>query len=326
MQLLRPSPSNVPYGLRAMKMIALAGASGVVTPAVANMLGGAQRVLLATDIPLEPLPPIEAPELARAFAGEGADGGRALATQLVQGMLMVSLADGPPTRAQMALIDGFAEALGVEGPELRTMRLLADEHMLFFRLHFLRHSHIGRLAAQGIREHGLLAPLHGFLMMRGLAEDRALAERYHALASLPEGTLGRAFLAYIEANHFSVPGDKGGFPEIGIWHDFGHVLTGYHTDPEGELQMAAFQAGYMKTKPIFMLLFAAITFSAGINVTPLPQSHDHGIFARPGLMERVLHALERGSKVNVDLSDHWDHWQWVDKPVEEVRAALGLAA
>jgi hypothetical protein len=308
-----------------MKMIALAGASGAITPSVANMLGGAQRVLLATDLPLEPLAPIAADELAAAFGDGAGSDAKALATQLVQGMLMVSLADGPPTKDQMALIDRFAEALGVEGPELATMRLLADEHMLFFRLHFLRHSHIGRLMAQGVREHGLLAPLRGFLMMRGHAEDRELAARYHALAALPEGTLGRAFLAYIEDNHFAVPGAKGGFPEIGIWHDFGHVLTGYRTDAEGELQIAAFQAGYMKSKPIFMLLFAAITFSAGINVTPLPQSSEPGIFERPGLMERVLHALERGSKVKVDLSDHWDHWQWVDKPVEEVRAALGIA-
>jgi ubiquinone biosynthesis protein Coq4 len=163
-------------------------------------------------------------------------------------------------------------------------------------------------------------------MMRGLVQDRALAARYRALALLPEGTLGRAFLAYLEANRFSVPGDRRGFPELVIWHDFGHVLTGYGTDAEGELQMAAFQAGYMKSKPIFMLLFVALTFSAGINVAPLPQRSDHHIFERPGLIERMLHAFELGSKVNVDLSDHWDHWQWIDRPVDEVRTALGIGA
>lgn len=323
MRLIRPPADKAPFGLRALKMVAMASEAHSITPAVQNMLSGAQHVLLGTDIDIETLRPIEPGDLARALWTQDDD--KALPTQLVQGMLMVSLADGPPTREQMDLIDRFAAALGVKGPELESMRLLAAEHMMFFRLHFFRHSHLGRLAGQGVVEDGLLRPVRDFLMLRGLAEDPELAARYHALASLPEGTLGRELLAYFERNHFTPPGEKGGFPELGIWHDIGHVLTGYGTDAEGELELAAFQAGYMKNNPMFMLLFAALTFSAGINVTPIPQPHVHSLFAKPGLAERVFAAIERGANVKVDLSDHWDHWPWFDKPIDEVRRELGIS-
>jgi hypothetical protein len=29
--------------------------------------------------------------------------------------------------------------------------------------------------------------------------------------------------------------------------------------------------------------------------------------------------------IKVDISDGWDHWQWVHRPIEEVRAALGVS-
>src|SRR5262249_15977029 len=121
---------------------------------------------------------------------------------------------------QMARIDAYAAALGVEGPELQNLRLLADEHTILFRLHFLRHSHLGRLARQQIEEDGILAPLKGFLMMRGLAEEPPLAARYRALSKLPKDTLGYALTEYFAKNNFTPPGERGGFPEAGIWHDF----------------------------------------------------------------------------------------------------------
>jgi hypothetical protein len=37
----------------------------------------------------------------------------------------------------MTLVESFADALAVERPELRTLRLLADRHMILFRLDFL---------------------------------------------------------------------------------------------------------------------------------------------------------------------------------------------
>jgi hypothetical protein len=301
-----------------MKMIA--ARDGALSPAAANLVGGAQRLLLKSDVALDALEPITPAALAAAIEDP------ALRRQLVQGMLIVSLADGPPTAEQMDLVDAFAEALAVDGPALRTMRLLADERSVFFRLHFLRHSHLGEVAARGLRERGLLTPIKDLMSLRGYYEDAALAARYRALEDLPEDTLGHAFTRYIHSNGFAYPGDKGGFPEGGIWHDFGHVLSGYGTDPEGELEMVGFQAGYRRENSIYMLLFGAITFSAGVNVTPLAQPDTHGIFARPGLVDRVFRAMDRGANMTTDLFDGWDPWTCVALPIAEARARLGVSA
>jgi len=61
-----------------------------------------------------------------------------------------------------------------------------------------------------------------------------------------------------------------------------------------------------------------------VNVTPLPQGDTHGIFAREGLPERVFAAMERGSKLSVDLFEGWDPWDYVELPIEEARARLNV--
>jgi hypothetical protein len=317
MQLIVPPPSAVPVCLSAMKMVATADRP--LSPATTNMLMGAQRVLLHSDLALESLGPVEPEQVAQALPEP------ALRRQFIQAALMVVLADGAPSQAQMDRVEALATALGVEGPELRSLRLLADEHTVFFRLHFLRHSHTGEVMQRAFEEEGPLAPFKGLLAMRGYLQDPALAARYRALEQLPEGTLGREFARYLNRNHFGFPGEKGGFPEALLWHDFGHVLSGYDTDPAGEVEMAAFQAGYRRSNAFYVLLFGALTFFAGINVTPLPQPKMPGqLLSQPGMPERMLRALQRGSKLKVDLFDHWDYWPYLERNIDEVRAELGL--
>jgi tetratricopeptide (TPR) repeat protein len=47
----------------------------------------------------------------------------------------------------------------------------------------------------------------------------------------------------------------------------------------------------------------------------------------PGVRMQVadmLAAIERGSKVNTDLSDKWDYWAWIETPIDEVRQKLNI--
>ena len=82
--------------------------------------------------------------------------------------------------------------------------------------------------------------------------------------------------------------------------------------------------GYKKHNPIFVILFVILTFNAGVNMTPLDQPLMRGIFATEGLADKFLTAVERGSRVPIDLSDRWDHWAWVEKPLEEARIELKI--
>jgi hypothetical protein len=316
MKLLRPPPAAAEAGLRAMKVVATV--DGPLAPAARALLDGAQRHLLGTSLSLDELGAIAPEELAPAI--EGAE----LREQFVKGLVLVSLADGVPSAKKGDAVGAFAKALGVSNLEVKTVERLAHKHMLLFRADFMRRSHIADMVKHQVADTGLWATVKAVLGMRGLVEEPELAARYRALGALPKETLGRQYVDYLERNGFSAPGEKGGFPEAGVYHDFTHVLSGYATDSPGEMEVAAFVAGYKKENPFYVLLFVMLTFGTGVNVTPIPQPHSEGILGEPGLAEKVWRALERGGKVRVDLSDGWNHWEYVDKPIDEVRRLLGV--
>jgi hypothetical protein len=317
MQFLHPNPKQALAGLCAMRM--LGEARGTLGTATRNLLNAAQKHILRTDFDLDALTPITPEELGTAFDDP------ALARQFAQGMTVVGLAEGPPTDAQGRLMRRFAKALGVDEPAVKVLRELAEHHMVLFRLDFIRRSHLVDAAKISIREKGFIATAKAIAAFRGMREDPVLASRYEALGKLPADTLGYAFYRHCRDHAFAFPGEKLGFPEAGIYHDFTHVLSGYRTDPAGEIQVGGFTGGYKKHNPIFVILFVMLTFSAGINMTPLDQPNVHGILATEGLADKFLAAVERGSRVPIDLSDRWDHWAWVEKPLEQVRAELRIA-
>jgi hypothetical protein len=316
MQFLHPNPEQALAGLRAMRM--LGQARGTFGAATRNLLDAAQKHILRSDYDLDDLAPITPEELKAAFDNP------AVARQFAQGMTVVSLAEGPPTEAQGRLMTRFANALGVDEPAVKVLRELAEHHMVLFRLDFMRRSHLADAAKISIMEKGFIATAKAIASFRGMREDPEMAARYEALGKLPADTLGYAFYRHCRDHGFAFPGQKLGFPEAGIYHDFTHVLSGYGTDPAGEIQVGGFTGGYKKHNPIFVILFVMLTFSAGINMTPLDQPIMHGIFATDGLAEKFLTAVERGSRVPIDLSDRWDHWAWVDKPLEQVRTELKI--
>jgi hypothetical protein len=118
----------------------------------------ARWLCLRTGFDLDGLTPITPEELAQAFDDA------ALARQFVQGMTVVSLAEGPPTEAQGQLMTRFANALDVDEPTVKVLRELAEHHMVLFRLDFMRRSHLADAARMSIHEKGLIdvsaAPHH----------------------------------------------------------------------------------------------------------------------------------------------------------------------
>lgn len=317
MDLLHPNPDEAAAGLRAMRQ--LAAARGEIGPATRNLLAAAQRHVLRTDIDIDTLAPIAPAELAAAFHDP------ALARQFAQAMCVVSLAEGPATAAQSRLMDAYAGALGVDEPAVRVLHELAHHHMVLFRLDFLRRSHLADAARGALHRDGFMAVARSLAAFRGLREDAALAARYKALGDLPPDTLGHAFWAHCTENGFAFPGQPFGFPEAGIYHDFTHVLSGYGPTPDGEIQVGGFTAGYKRHSPFFVILFVILTFSAGVNVTPTAQPMSRAILSREGLADGFFAAVARGARVPIDLSDNWDHWAWVEKPLAAARAELGIA-
>lgn len=317
MHLLHPDPAAALLGLRAMKT--MASVSGQIGSAQRAVMAAAQKVILRLDADIDTLPPIAPDELAAGFQDPD------LRRQFVNGMLVVALADGVPSRETVAKVEEFAGALGVRTPELTDLRRLAEQHMLVFKLDFLRRSQVADIMKDQLEQKGPLGLAKSVLTMRGLMEDPALAARYRAWDKLPADTLGHSLIAFYRKNGFSLPGERKGFPEAGLYHDLCHVLGDYGTDPEGEVQVAAFTAGFKQTRPFYVVLFAVLIFSTGVNMRPSNEDFTTtGVLGKPGMAERMFAAIERGAQVNLDLSDKWDYWAYVGLPLDEVRRRLNI--
>lgn len=303
-----------------MAMVARA-AEGGLNDTHRTLFDAVQRVLLRTDLDIDALPEIDGATLAAHFDDP------ALARQLVRGMIVASLAVGPATRAQTDVIGGFARALGVDEPAVRAIEHLAHQERVRFMLDLHRRSNLrdyvdNQYAHQG----GLRAVAKAVLNFKGIVQDGALAARFQALADLPNETLGHAFFHHYERNGFAFPGEPGGFPEGAVFHDVGHVLAGYDATPEGEMQIASFQAGYRQNDDAFFtILFAVLIHTAGVNVAPLPMPKHPGRIGEGTLAAQMIHALVRGSQMTVDLGDDWDYWPCFVLPLQEARVRLGVA-
>jgi tellurite resistance protein len=244
--------------------------------------------------------------------------------RLVQAMLITALIDGEATPAEAALVDAFAMALEVDEPRVRNLHHLLHGHIRYLQFDLLRRSPmISDVVAHEWRRAGLrgvwknVAPL---APGRFLAQDAALAERYRALAALPEGSFGRCYHDHMRERGFTFPGEKAGFPEGFAKHDLCHVLGDYGTDPSGECEVVAFISAFMRHDPFGYLFMIFVHEHLDISVF---EGDPTGYFAFEP--ERVLRALERGLAVNADLYDAaFDWWPLFPRPIDEVRASLGI--
>ena len=291
--------------LRALKTIALA--NGDFAEGERAMLTAA-AMAYGSDADLEALEPIAPADLAAAVP-DPADRLRVL-----QACMLMSLADMDESREEVAVLDSFRKAMHVDEPRMATLLSLAAERRRMARFHFMRTAKGGRSQLKGVRFGDVLRTLGV------LAPDPERTDKYKALASKPEGTLGREFARYMDKNGFPWRGEKGGMPEAALHHDFTHVLTGYDTDPKGEIEVASFTAGMKKTDPFFFLIFVMLEFHAGLGIRP-------GQPKFPGNYEpdRAFRAHLRGTRCARDLTDGWDVWADMDRPIEELRSEYGIA-
>ena len=75
-----------------------------------------------------------------------------------------------------------------------------------------------------------------------------------SLRDCPAGSWGKAVADFYDRHGFPFPGERYGIYELGARHDWVHVLAGYETTPEGELDVFAFIASSMKDERGLVLL------------------------------------------------------------------------
>ena len=162
------------------------------------------------------------------------------------------------------------------------------------------------------------------LPMLGVGIDRKHERRYAALGAATAGSLGAGLHAYYQHNGFPFPGSRTGLPYAYVAiHDVHHVIGGYATDPEGELQVLGFTMGLFPDHALLISLPALLQFQMGI-ADPLAGS------VAPKLKDQLdapafAQALQRGAATTGPIRDfHWDFWSWIDRPLADVRRDLNV--
>ena len=301
--------AELDVALRALKGVALA--NGSVTDRERELLEMLAQ-LHGRSIEVSALPPVAPAEVAAAIAGEHPR------KRLVQLAIITAMTDGEVTGDQERAVDELAAALEVDDRALKVLHDLAAHHLTLARFDLIRRVMPGVLhdiwADEGFR--GVAKFVRA--VTGHLPAEPDVGWRYKQLGLLPKGTLGRTFWEHETRRKFLLPGETNGIPEKMIYHDFSHVLSGYDTNPEGEARIAAFLAGNKRSDGFlfFMMIMGAGHLGLRIN----PNLVAKGLF-QP---KPILHALERGAACKVDLTDHFDHWRYVERDLEEVRSELGI--
>ena len=158
-----------------------------------------------------------------------------------------------------------------------------------------------------------------------LLEDRA------ALARLPEGSLGRAYLAFVTRENISAEGIRAAATKgtaharelpapfdfiharMRDTHDLWHAVTGYSGDVLGEAALLAFTFAQTWNPGIALII--------GIGITKTIRSQ---IGDGPAARKTIRDGFRRGRKAKWLVEQEWE--TMLALPVEEVRRRLNVEA
>ena len=226
-------------------------------------------------------------------------------------MVTLELCRHPQTAAQVARVEEFSDALGVGGPHLEITRRWIDEGAERATEDYNRFyaDDLPQLSEPSLRDRYLTLD----------EPDPALAARLAALGDLPEGTLGRAYIAFYERNGLTLPGADTHFPAHYVSHDMNHVIAGYEPTGPGEIALGAFTLA-MNDNDANWLQFVTnlVIHEAGLlkHGEIMPKSSTLG---RPGATRLLGEALARGAQCTSDFSQA-EHLTMADWTLADVRA------
>lgn len=314
------SPSESLAVLRALKTVAMADGKFAVKER-AMLVSSAELLGLAAD-EVDRAAAIEPPELAAEIADPH------LRTLALKACLVMGIVDGQISPEEWKILSNFRLGLGIDEAALQTFHGLVNDHRQLTRFQYERHLAAPRkgtlYASEGWQ--GVLQFFAGdipFAHLTAARENAELAHRYRQIGGLAEGTLGHALHRHYREHEFAFAGEPGGVPEALVHHDIIHILSGYDTDFDGELQTLAFTAGMRREDPFSALFLVLLQFTAGYKVTPTGALASPRTFFDP---DRILRALQRGRRTVIDFSAKRDFWDVMDQTIASLREHYGIPA
>lgn len=220
---------------------------------------------------------------------------------------------------KVALLEQLAAELHVEADVVADLEQVCQRHVL------KAFGDMYRRTFRDLNDDGVVQGYARFILpMLGIGIDGEHQARYTALPSSPPGSFGAALHQYYADNQFPFPGSRKGLPYAYVAiHDVHHVIGGYATDPDGELQVLAFTMGLFPDHALLIALPALLQFQMGI-ADPMAAG------VAPKLKDQLnapafAAGLDRGAAATGPIRDfHWDFWPWIDRPLAEVRQLLNV--
>ena len=235
--------------------------------------------------------------------------------RLVQLAVLMALSDRRSLSAAAPAVTSLAEVLGVDEPAVNTLSTLSSRSRLSSCAGVIRRAVTASVGA--VWRDGGVAGLSK-LIRNPLALDRmqAASKRLAELAQYPQGSLGRVL--WEKREKYACAGGCSDFVlSDGMTHHVGHLISGYDASPAGELQQAAFQAGYTRRDGFAHLLCGVMQFHLAIKLSPFAEPHA-GLFDA----HKVMTALDRGARCTADLGAGWNFWDCAPRPLAELREEL----
>jgi hypothetical protein len=245
-------------------------------------------------------------------------------TRIVQVMLLIALVVRPLPKQVATQLREYADALGVADDMIDVAERFADGSLELASADFARNGYLASIGPERLDalHTGSLADSWGQVV-----DDTELAGRWRSLEELPVGTLGRGVADFYRDRGFVYPGLPGSAPPLLAQHDWVHVLAGYGTALESELEVFGFMARANDDPRAFSLLAMVVSLfetgylAAGAGLFEANAGH----LSTSGMAVRLADAMRRGALTagSHDFLD-LDWFSLADRPVTVVRAEICL--
>ena len=314
----RFTASSVQAMSSAMASVVTEWGTRLPTPIERECVAAIGQYVLDSDVDLEACDCVPSSALAAALPDPAE---RLFALRLCMILCMVG---DTLRREQVALLERLAAILETPAAaELGALHLALARRYKWLLLQVTRRAasdYWAKGGRPGIRDWIEVAE-QGFFAGR-IARPR-IASKYQALGGKPAGTLGREIHDFYASHDYRLPGEKGGMPEQFILHECTHILSGYDTDPVGEMLVTVFTAGGKKRNVMDWVFVSLLQWHLGASVGSFTIDCSHRGLLQPGAF---FHAWIRGMDMHLSLMDDpWSWWDVIDVPVEALRERYGIA-
>ncbi len=243
-------------------------------------------------------------------------------------MVVLEFVEHPLSTRMELPVEEYAHGLGVSLTLLRDARKLAKGHFARMYLDLQRHSWYEEETIKESVRGRWEELIRSKLAYTGVVADKVIEEKWRALRDCPEGSWGKAVADFYDAHGFPFPGERYGIYELGARHDWVHVLAGYETTPEGELDVFAFIAASMQDERGLVLL--AITLGLFQNGSIHHVAGKNIKIARAdtltddGAVDRWVEAFRRGNLATTDVMGAVRLFEHKNDQLDDARARFGV--